>query len=139
MYRSTKAKEDGDLDMSIGDLMYALRHVNQGEVVDATQYKDGGQRIKIAISVDDGKMILVELASKSAGTLRLKTGWKVTNEKFEKKIKSRSNTTGNRSSTNAVRDDTASNDIVSDTSKNAIHEMKLSLAGVDALTADNDA
>ena len=67
----------------------------------------------------DGMMMLVELASKSAGSIRLKTGWKITNEKFQKKYKSSLSSTGNLSSTNTVRDNTASIDSTSQTGENA--------------------
>ena len=58
-------------------------------------------------------MMLVELASKSAGTVRLKTGWKISNDKFKQKYRSSTSTTGRNISTNAVHDNTASNGSIS--------------------------
>ena len=95
--------------MSKGDLIFALKNVNKGEVINARQYKDGGQRILLAIPTSDGMMMLVELASKSAGTVRLKTRWKISTAKFEQKYRSSTSTTGRNISTNAVHDNTASN------------------------------
>ena len=117
------AKEPGDMDMSVDDLIYALKNVNQAEVVSARQYKDGGQRVTLATPTDDGMMLLVEVASKSAGTLRLKTGWKTTVEKFEQKYRSDTSTTGSENSTNAVREDTASTDIVSGNPQNVKYSL----------------
>ena len=112
------AKEEGDLDMSVDDLKYALKNVNTAEVVSAKTYKDGAKRVTFAIPMDNGVMMLVELASKSAGSLRLKTGWKITNKKYEQKYKSSSPTTGNNSSTKTVRDNTASMNRMTQNSKN---------------------
>ena len=122
----SEAKEPGDLDMTVDDLIYALKNVNQSEVISARQYKDGGQRATLAIPTDDGMMMLVELASKSAGSLRLKTGWKVTNEKFAQKYRGSTSTTGSKSSTNTVRDGTTSNGSIAQTEENVNTKFSLS-------------
>lgn len=121
------AKEAGDLDMSIDDLLEALKKVNQAQVVKAVEHKAGDQRVTLGIKANDGVMMLIELVSKSAGSLRLKTGWKISYDKYLTKYKSSSSSAGNRSSTNTARDDTASNNIVSNDSKNASENKKFSL------------
>ncbi len=123
-----KAKEPGDLDMTVDDLIFALKNVNQSEVVSARQYKDGAQRATLAIPTDDGMMILVELASKSAGALRLKTGWKITNEKFAQKYRGSTSATGSQSSTNTVSDDTTSNNSIPQNQKKSTQNTKNSLS-----------
>ena len=122
-----QAKEPGDMDMSIEELIDALKNVNQSEVVSAKRHKGGDQRVTLATPTADGMMLLVEIASNSAGTLRLKTGWKVTNEKFEQKYRSGTPTTGSKNSTNTVRDDTASDDIIAENSEKSTGEAKKSL------------
>lgn len=120
------AKEDGDLDMSVEELIDTLKNVNNGEVINAIKYKNGDQRIMLSFSSEDGKIILVELASKSAGALRLKTGWKMTNEKFEQNYKSSSNSAGNKSSIDSVRDDAASKDSIPQNSEKATPSYSIS-------------
>lgn len=112
-----KAKAPGDLDMSVDDLLYALKNVNKSEVVSVHRYDDGRRRIILAMPTNDGMVLLVEAASKSAGTLRLKTGWKVSLEKFTKKYGSNAPTAGSRSSIESVRDNIASNNIISQSAR----------------------
>lgn len=122
------AKEPGDLDMAVDELIYALRNVNQSEVVSARQFKDGAQRVTLAVPTEDGMMLLVEVASKSSGTLRLKTGWKTTNEKFAQKYRSSSSSTGSVNSTNTVREDTASGNSITENSEKSSGNAKKSLS-----------
>ena len=68
-----------------------------------------------------------ELVSKSAGSLRLKTGWKISYDKYLTKYKSSSSSAGNRSSTNTARDDTASISIISKYSEDPSEIVKKSL------------
>ena len=126
-----QAKEPGDMDMSIEELIDALKNVNQSEVVSAKRHKGGDQRVTLAMPTTDGMMLLVEVASSSAGTLRLKTGWKVTNEKFAQKYRSDTPATGSTSSTNTVRGDTASDAIITQNSEKSIGEVKKSTSDPD--------
>ena len=71
-------------------------------------------------------IMLVELTSKSAGSLRLKTGWKVTNEKFVQKYRGSTPTTGSKSSTNTVRDGTTSNGSIAQT-EDSVNSLALLL------------
>ena len=123
----TTAKEAGDLDMSIDDLLEALKKVNQAQVVKAVEHKAGDQRVTLGIKANDGVMMLIELVSKSAGSLRLKTGWKISYDKYLTKYKSSSSSAGNRSSTNTARDDTASISIILKYSEDSSEIVKKSL------------
>lgn len=109
------AKESGDVDMPKDDLVYALQRVNEAQVVYAKQHSDGSQRVKLAIPTNNGVMLLVELFSKSAGSLRLKTAWQSSWEKFAKKYGSNSSSAGSKSSSISARDYAASNSSISQT------------------------
>lgn len=81
--------------MSIEEFVYALENIEDGEVLQAAIHQSGDRRIVIAIQGVLGKIILVELFSKSAGSLRLKTAWKISEDKYRQKYRSKLNSAGN--------------------------------------------
>ena len=89
------AKENEDMNMSIEEFVYALENIENGEVLQATIHQSGDRRIVIAIQSILGRIILVELFSKSAGSLRLKTAWKISENKYRQKYRSELNSAGN--------------------------------------------
>lgn len=84
--KHSQAAEDGDLPLSINELAYVIEHINDAKVIDATQYSNGEKIVRLAFEMEDGFVVLVEVASKSTHGLKMKTGWKNTAQKFEKKF-----------------------------------------------------
>lgn len=95
IYEHQMAKDNQDMNMSIEEFVYALENIENGEVLQATIHQSGDRRIVIAIQSILGKIILVELFSKSAGSLRLKTAWKISEDKYRQKYRSKLNSAGN--------------------------------------------
>ena len=121
------ANRIGDMDMKISELQNALNHIEDMEVFDTIKQNDGSNKIYLSMESDGGQVVLVELYSKSAGSVRLKTGWKVTKEKYEEKIRSNLNSRGNNSSFNTLRDNIASTDSISDSVENSTEKLKFSV------------
>ena len=103
-----QAVEEGDVEMSFSDFVYAIKNINNGIVEKAATRKNGENKITVSIKRGQGRIIAIELFSKSAGSVRMKTGWAVSEEKYLEKFKSSPNSAGNESSTNTARFGTAS-------------------------------
>lgn len=88
------AVEEGDIDLSLEDIVYSLENIEQGIVEKAIQRKNGENVITISFPKSGGRIILIELYSKSAGSLRFKTEWAISEEKYVQKYKSSSNSAG---------------------------------------------
>ena len=85
-----KAKETGDLPLTEEEILYALENTNNARVIETKLHKakgnDGAHKVVLlALDAGDGQIILVEVASKSSGGLRLTSGWKNSYEKFDAK------------------------------------------------------
>lgn len=86
--------EKGDIELRVEDLIYSLENINEGIVEKAIKRKNGENSIIMSFKKRGGRIILIELYSKSAGSLRFKTEWAINNEKYRQKYKSSSNSTG---------------------------------------------
>lgn len=88
------AIENEDIELTLDDILYSLENINRGVVEKAVQRKNGENVITISFKKAGGRIILVELYSKSAGSLRFKTEWAISDKKYEQKYKSSSNSAG---------------------------------------------
>ena len=86
-------QEDGDLPRTNDDFVYAIMHLNEGEVFSATRKKGGLGRIQIGVDRDNRKTIVVSFVCKGRKTglptARVKTGWSLTEEKYEREKNSK--------------------------------------------------
>lgn len=89
-----KPIEEGDIELTLEDMIFSFVNLRNGIVEKAIQRKNGENSITISFKKKGGRMILVELYSKSAGSLRFKTEWAISDEKYAQKYKSSSNSAG---------------------------------------------
>ena len=78
------AKQIVNKDLSFEDLVYALDNINNAFVERVVNWKSGKQTLELSLESGEGMIILIEIVSKSAGSICLKTGWKVDKEKYHK-------------------------------------------------------
>lgn len=83
-YNHQTAKESGNMDLSFDELVYAVDNINDAEVEKVVKRENGKLTLELSLETDGGKIILIEVVSKSAGSICLKTGWKVNLEKYKK-------------------------------------------------------
>lgn len=76
------AKEPGNMDLSFDELVYALDNINDATVEKVVKRENGRLTLELSLETKEGKVILIEVVSKSAGSICLKTGWKVNIEKY---------------------------------------------------------
>ncbi len=81
-------QEPGNLPRSNNDLVYALCHINEGEVYSAVKKKNGYSKIQIGVAREDGENIIITFLCKGRDTgvptIRIKTVWGVTYEMYDK-------------------------------------------------------
>ena len=82
-YNHQTAKEIGNMDLTFDELVYALDNINDAEVEKVVKRENGKLTLELSLETDGGKIILIEVVSKSAGSICLKTCWKVNSEKYE--------------------------------------------------------
>ena len=102
-------KEPGDLPMSEDEIIDALEHINEAKVIYAKRYGDEN-KIKLALDKPDGRIYMIEMASKSSGALKFSDGWKNSPEKVrarEQKKNSPSPAGDYEVTPNSVRNGTA--------------------------------
>lgn len=92
--KHSSAMEEGDIELSLEDIVYSLENIDKGIVEKAVQRKSGENVITISFRKQGGRIILIELYSKSAGSLRFKTEWAISDSKYKQKYKSSSNSAG---------------------------------------------
>ena len=81
-YNHQTAKEIGNMDLTFDELVYALDNINDAEVEKIVKRENGKLTLELSLEIDGGKIILIEVVSKSAGSICLKTCWKVNLEKY---------------------------------------------------------
>lgn len=74
------AKKDGDLDMSVDDMVYAMSHFNNGKVEFIEKAGGNGTRIGITLKDKGGYTLGVFIIAKKDGALSLKSMWRMTEE-----------------------------------------------------------
>ena len=120
-----KAKELGDIDLSMEDfenIPSYLEHYD--ELLYAIQFKGGNTKICVSKKLPNGRVLIVEVVSKSRGSIAFKNMIGVSEEKyvneFQSMYKKRNtpNARGSKSSNNSLRDENVSTDIIYDTNKN---------------------
>ena len=111
----SKAKEKGDIDLSIEDFSNIPLYVaTYDDFVYAIKYKSGNTKICLSKKTSDGRVLIIETVSKSHGSIEFKNLICVSEDKYineyENKYKKRNstNTGGNVSSNNSPRDATVS-------------------------------
>lgn len=114
-----KAKEEGDIDLSLDDLKNIPDYVDEyDEVVCAIQYSSGTTRICLSKKVADGRVLIIETVSKSRGALQFKNMIGVTEEKYISdyinvyKKRSSTNARGGRIPNISLRDESTSEGII---------------------------
>ena len=81
-YNHQTAKEIGNMDLSFDELVYALDNIHVAEVEKVVKRENGKLTLELSLEITGGKIILIEVVSKSAGSISLKTCWKVDLEKY---------------------------------------------------------
>lgn len=97
------------LDMTPDDMIYALKHINEGTVEIARRYSSGDQRAYISVPRGDGTVMTISTVSNSAGAMRPQTIMKVTNEFLRERYRSVPDSAGGMNPNNSVRSGNASN------------------------------
>ncbi len=112
------AKEEGDIDLTVEDIIKSVDTIDQFEVDKAVKRTDGRTTIELSKQDEDGTIVNIEVVSKSAGVIRLKTEWKMENSKYaEKNNRSGSDSVGDISPA-TTRSDPASTNSISETAEN---------------------
>ena len=125
--RHHKAKEIGDIDLSKTDFENIPQYLDSyDEMVYAIEFASGNKKICVSKKISKGRILIIEVVSKSRGSLQFKNAIGITESKYINEFlpqyrKSSSNSRGSNNSNNALHDDTASNTRLSqkDTSVNA--------------------
>lgn len=79
------AKEDGDLSLTENDFLLVPAYLDAyDEVLEVRKYKDGSTRVVLSCSLENGKLIMVEVVSSSRNALQLKSMYAQTIEKHER-------------------------------------------------------
>lgn len=83
LYREHKnPKEKGDMPLTIADIVNAIKNMENGIIESAVVRSNGTKAIIVSNKINGGIVISIELASKSCGSVRLKTEWKNDFEKY---------------------------------------------------------
>lgn len=110
-----KAKESGDIPLSQKDFENIPNYFeNYDEMVYAIQFASGNKKLCVSKKIKDGRMVIVEVVSKSRGSLQFKNAIGMTEEKYQKIFlpkykRSSSSSRGSDSSNTSLHNDTASN------------------------------
>lgn len=127
-HKKTNSDYPGSMDMSVDELIYAISNINNGEVITAKRYSSGDCRVNIAIPLCDGYVVGADVYSKSTGSLRVKTRFKMDKKSFEAKYKSSSDSRSDyNSQQNYLRSDTASELNISSDNNNVNKSLKVDI------------
>ena len=119
------AKEEGDIDLSLADfenIPSYLEHYD--ELVYARRFNSGNTKICVSKKLPNGRVLIVEVVSKSRGSIAFKNMLGVTEEKYARLYESMhekrnsSNTRGSKSSNNSLRDESVSDNSISPSEEN---------------------
>lgn len=115
----SSAKKEGDIDLSREDFERIPEYLDSfTEVVYAITYSSGKTSVCVSKKLPNGRMLLIEVVSKSRGALQFKNAIGVSEEKYQKdyldvyKKRAESNTRGSKRSNNSLRDDISSNNSI---------------------------
>ena len=86
-----EANKPNNLPLSVEDMLEAILKINDAKVYKIEYHKDNRTDLKLSLRDTDENIIVIEVVSLSAGSIRYKTGWK-------EKNRSNVNTEGNVSS-----------------------------------------
>ena len=75
-----KKPEQGDLPMSRDEILYCVINAKDGNFIGVETVKGGGYKPVLSVKLQDGEVIIVEVASKNDMALSLKTMWKFKDE-----------------------------------------------------------
>ena len=114
-----KAKEPGDIDLADADFLNIPNYLENFDRIEKTKaFKSGKQEIVISAKNKDGRLIIIEIVSRSRNSLMFKTMWGLSEEKYNKR--SAANSRGNlEDSSQALRfADTSSENSILDSQEN---------------------
>lgn len=114
-----KAKEPGDIDLADSDFLNIPNYLENFDRIEKTKaFKSGKQEIVISAKNKDGRLIIIEIVSRSRNSLMFKTMWGLSEEKYNKR--SAANSRGNlEDSSQALRfADTSSENSILDSQEN---------------------
>lgn len=113
------AKREGDIDLSREDFERIPEYLDSfTEVVYAITYSSGKTSVCVSKKLPNGRMLLIEVVSKSRGALQFKNAIGVSEEKYQTdyvdvyKKRAESNTRGSIRSNNSLHDDISSDNSI---------------------------
>ena len=109
------AKKENNLDITRDELIDALMNINKADVKKIEYHKDNRTDAVLTLPTQDGDMVMVEVVSSSTGGIKFKTGWK---EKRNSLNSAGNNSSNPNSKLGSVRDSSASNNSISQPTKN---------------------
>lgn len=78
-----KAKNNGDLDMSLEQLVDGLERINDGIIIRKIVNKDGTKKFTLALPSEEGVLIVSDVYGKKNGVLVFKNAWRNSLDKFK--------------------------------------------------------
>lgn len=128
----SSAKKEGDIDLSREDFERIPEYLDSfTEVVYAITYSSGKTSVCVSKELPNGRMLLIEVVSKSRGALQFKNAIGVSEEKYQTdyldvyKKRAESNTRGSKRSNNSLRDDVSSNNSIFSPDENVKQKSSL--------------
>ena len=114
-----KAKEPGDIDLADSDFLNIPNYLeNFDRIEEAKRFKNGKQEIMLSAKNENGKLLIVEIVSRSRDSLMFKTMWGLSEEKYEKR-KGAADSRGNQKDSTALRSaDASSKNSILDSQEN---------------------
>ncbi len=113
----SQAKAEGDIDLNIEHFFNIPTYLaTYDELVYAIKYKSGNTKICVSKKINGGRALIIEIVSKSHGSIEFKNMIGVSEDKYISEYKKRNstNTRGSNSSNNSLRDATVSTTSIPD-------------------------